>query len=393
MDDGMEERQVRFDALDSWRGIAALVVGLFHFQAQGYFYDLPIVRHGNLAVPFFFVLSGFVITHAYRNSLNDRGDGIRFVVRRFGRLYPLHFFTLMVLVALETLKLVASNFGFNSSEGPFQNSNSVSALVANLFLLHAVIPFPDVSWNAASWSISTEFYTYLIFLAVYLATPRRHRVISAAVMFCLSGGFLLYLERTVPGLNVAAGMGMAQCVFGFFTGNLTYEAYLRLRERPFLAGTVPELVATAMMVLLFWYKPRFISGDIIAFGVVIFLFAMQGGAISRWLCNRVLQRLGELSYSIYLLHFIVFALLFVAIRLIQAKTGWPLLAMHDGLEVMRFGPRWLMDVVALAYVGVVLVLAAMTYRWIEVPGRRYFNGIANRIGTPGASKPKTTQSV
>ncbi len=393
MEDCMEERQVRFDALDSWRGIAALVVALFHFQAQGYFYDLPIIRHGNLAVPFFFVLSGFVITHAYRNALNDRGDGIRFVVRRFGRLYPLHFFTLMVLVALETLKLVASHFGFSSSEGPFQNSNSVSALIANLFLLHAVIPFPDVSWNAASWSISTEFYTYLIFLAVYLATPRRLRPVSAFVMFCLSGGFLLYLENTVPGLNVAAGMGMAQCVFGFFTGNLTYEAYLRWRGRPFLTGTLPELVATAAMVLLFWYKPRFISGDIIAFGGIIFLFAMQGGAISRWMSNRVLQVLGELSYSIYLLHFIVFAILFVVVRLLQAKTGLSLLTLHDGLEVMRFGPRWLMDLVAATYIGVVLVLAMMTFRWIEVPGRRYFNGIANRIGAPGAAKPKTTQSV
>lgn len=389
----MEERQVRFDALDSWRGIAALVVALFHFQAQGYFYDLPIIRHGNLAVPFFFVLSGFVITHAYRRNLNDRGDGIRFVVRRFGRLYPLHFVTLMVLVALELLKLVATHFGFSSSEGPFQNSNSVTALVANLFLLHAVIPFPDVSWNAASWSISTEFYTYLIFLAVYLATPPQRRVLSTFILFCLAGCFLLYLELTVPGMNVAAGMGMAQCVFGFFAGNLTYEAYLRLRDRPLFLGTLPELIATAMMVLLFWFKPRFISGDILAFGVVIFLFAMQGGAISRWMCNRVLQRLGELSYSIYLLHFIVFALMFVAIRLVQAKTGWPLLTLHDGMEVMKFGPLWLMDLVALAYVAVVIVLAMMTYRWIEVPGRQYFNRIANRIGATSATRQAASRGV
>jgi peptidoglycan/LPS O-acetylase OafA/YrhL len=374
----MENRQVRFDALDSWRGIAALVVALFHFQAAGSFYDLAIVRHGNLAVPFFFVLSGFVITHAYRSNLNDRGDGLRFVIRRFGRLYPLHFFTLMILVGLELLKLIASQFGFHGSEGPFQNSNSIPALIANVFLLHAVIPFPDVSWNAASWSISTEFYTYLIFLLVYLASPPRRRVLAAFGTFCLAGCFLLYLELTVPQLNVAAGMGMAQCVFGFFAGNLTYESYLRLRGNPLVTGTLPELFATIVMFLLFWIKPRFISGDIIAFGVVILLFAVQGGAISRWMRNRVLQRLGELSYSIYLLHFIVFALMFVAVRLLQAKTGWPLLALRDGLEIMTFGPPWVMDLVAFAYLCVVIVLAMGTYRWIEVPGRRMFNRLANR---------------
>jgi len=376
----MTERQVRFDALDSWRGIAALLVALFHFQAAGNFYIVPLVRHGNLAVPFFFVLSGFVITHAYRAKLDERGAGIRFMVRRFGRLYPLHFATLMVLVGLEFAKLIAVQHGFSGSEGPFQNTNSVPSLIANLFLLQAVIPFPDLSWNAASWSISTEFYTYLVFLAVYSAAGARHRILGCVIAFILSGLFLLYLEVSYPTLNIASGMGMAQCVFGFFAGNLTYELYLRLYNRPALQGTWPELLATVMMVLLFWFKPRFISFDILAFSVIILLFAYEGGAVARRLRNRVMLRLGELSYSIYLCHFIIFSLMFVAVRVLQGKLGIALIERVNGIDVMDFGPHWLMDLVALGYLAVLLVCAVMTYRWIEVPGRRYFNRLSGGRG-------------
>ena len=60
---------------------------------------------------------------------------------------------------------------------------------------------------------------------------------------------------------------------------------------------------------------------------------------------------------------------------------------------MKFGPLWLMDLVALAYVAVVIVLAMMTYRWIEVPGRQYFNRIANRIGATSATRQAASRGV
>jgi len=378
----MAERQIRFDALDAWRGIAALIVALFHFQAAGYFYAVPLVRHGNLAVPFFFVLSGFVITHAYRSKLHDAGDGWRFMIRRFGRLYPLHFVTLMVLVVLELAKLAAMQFGFSAAEGAFQGTNNISSLIANIFLLHAIIPFPDLSWNAASWSISTEFYTYLVFLLVYLLSGARHRLLGCAMAFVASGLVLLNIEIFHPQLGIVQGMGMAQCVFGFFTGNLTYELYLRLRDNPAFQGTRPEILATMLMVLLFWFKPPFISFDILVFGLVILLFSYEGGAVARVMRAPALQRLGELSYSIYLVHFIIFAVMFVIVRLAQAKLHVPLIGAIGGIEVMDFGPSWLMDLVALGYLITVVICATLTYRFVEVPGRRFFNRLSRSRAQP-----------
>lgn len=64
---------MRFDALDGWRGIAALMVSLFHFNAYHHFVASPFIRNAHLYVDFFFVLSGFVIAHAYADKLTGGG--------------------------------------------------------------------------------------------------------------------------------------------------------------------------------------------------------------------------------------------------------------------------------------------------------------------------------
>jgi hypothetical protein len=75
----------RFDLLDGWRGICALLVALYHLRLDGYAYDLPAVRNAYLFVDFFFVLSGFVISHAYSSKVASFRNILVFVVRRFGR--------------------------------------------------------------------------------------------------------------------------------------------------------------------------------------------------------------------------------------------------------------------------------------------------------------------
>ena len=82
----------RFHVLDAWRGIAALLVALERLHAHGVFYSLPFVRNSYLFVDFFFVLSGFVIAHAYADKITDARSALTFALRRFGRLWPLHIF-------------------------------------------------------------------------------------------------------------------------------------------------------------------------------------------------------------------------------------------------------------------------------------------------------------
>ena len=89
----------RFEVLDSWRGICAIMVVLYHVPGFFLFSDLAVIRSGWLFVDFFFVLSGFVITHAYGPKIANLDDAFHFISRRFFRIYPLHFCTFAAFLA------------------------------------------------------------------------------------------------------------------------------------------------------------------------------------------------------------------------------------------------------------------------------------------------------
>ena len=367
---------MKFLALDSLRGLAAITVALVHLTAAGAFYDIPLVRNGGLAVPLFFVLSGFVISHAYFARLRTVEAGRAFMIRRFGRIYPLHLFTLALLVGLELAKLVLSRgVGIPSGQPPFSGSNDLSSLAANVFLLQAIIPFGTYSWNGPSWSISTEFYTYLLFAALLLGF-RTRPLLAVAGAFLLSGAALVWLQLSDLNLHKTEGEGLLECVFGFFTGSLTYRLFLWTRQRWTPPGDLATFAAAAIVLGIFWFDPFGPAATILSFAVAISIFAFDQGSIARVLHARPFRFLGEISYSIYLIHFVILSGLNGTLRAAQSVLDVRL--MRPVTDMIDFGPAGAMDLLALAYLCAVIGIAALTYRYIEVPGRRYFNRLSER---------------
>jgi len=112
------------------------------------------------------------------------------------------------------------------------------------------------------------------------------------------------------------------------------------------------------------------------------VFASEQGAISRLLKTSPLLRLGEYSYSIYMIHYPLLIALSAALRAAEQVTGAPLLeprmeagATHD---MLALGGPWVQDVLTLVYLGVVIGMASLTYRFIEAPARDWFNAFAAR---------------
>jgi peptidoglycan/LPS O-acetylase OafA/YrhL len=93
----------RFVALDSLRGLVALAIVFFHMGNFGWIAALTPLRSGWMLVEFFFVLSGFVIAASYGERLAQGYPRWRFLLIRFGRVYPLHIVTVALFVALELL--------------------------------------------------------------------------------------------------------------------------------------------------------------------------------------------------------------------------------------------------------------------------------------------------
>src|SRR5690349_3198982 len=129
----------RFRVLDGWRGACALLVALFHLDAYWHFYDGLFVRNAWLFVDFFFVLSGFVISHAYRGRLATWHDARSFAIRRIGRLWPLHMAVLTFFVLLELLKLAIVKSGHVGSDSlAFTDTKAFDAIAANIVLIQSL---------------------------------------------------------------------------------------------------------------------------------------------------------------------------------------------------------------------------------------------------------------
>src|SRR6267143_3981706 len=101
----------RFVVLDSWRGIAACLVALFHLEAYSHLVyshlrGVPFLDNSWLFVDFFFVLSGFVIAANYQQRLIDGFGAGRFLLLRLGRLYPLHFVMLAVSIYCKLIQIL-----------------------------------------------------------------------------------------------------------------------------------------------------------------------------------------------------------------------------------------------------------------------------------------------
>ena len=120
----------RFEVLDAFRGICALCVVVFHMRFMGSFTELTFFRNSEYFVEFFFILSGFVLSHGYSSKSNL--TFFSFMRTRFFRLYPLHIFMLLVFLIIECGKFLAFRYGgFSFTNYPFTGAASPYELVQN----------------------------------------------------------------------------------------------------------------------------------------------------------------------------------------------------------------------------------------------------------------------
>jgi len=355
----------RFEVLDSWRGIAACLVALYHLRGHTYSHltDITLLRNSHLFVDFFFVLSGFVIAANYQQRLIE-GFGIwRFALLRFGRLYPLHIFMLGIFI----LHHLANSMDGLGTVAPFQPPyQSADTIIANLLLIHSLSVFHFLTWNSPSWSISTEFYTYILYaLAIGVMKDRIRRVLVPVVLLSPLALWIL-----VGDMDTTYDYGIIRCVFGFSAGVLVWNLQ---RTGSLRSGTVLELLSVALIIVFVWAAgtTALSIGAPFVFAVAVLVFAAEAGAVSGMLRKRVLLMLGALSYSIYMVHVGVAELLGSAANLLR-KTA--IIDLFSGTTLGR--EPWEGDVAVLVYFALVLCVSAITYRTIEVPGRAWFRRLA-----------------
>jgi peptidoglycan/LPS O-acetylase OafA/YrhL len=356
-------------SLTSLRGLAALWVVLYHFSVQC-FPNLDaisythLIHKGYLAVDLFFMLSGLVMTHVYHRAFSESVTRHyrNFLVARIARIYPLHVLILLLFVATA----VASQWTPGATIGsirniPLQGSESVSAFVANLFMLQG-LDAGKLSWNYPAWSISVEFMAYLLFpfaLPAIWAASDKAKLVLGVFLFAL-----LALLAALTNGNFDQWDGpitLLRCLPEFILGTLIYCAFRRIPRNSWLDGNIASFGIVAIIILCLHID----APDILItflFAALVLTAVVNTGAFSEIANASPLIWLGEISYSLYLIHgFVQFLATKVLSRFgIQDHAD---LSIDQSLGLM------------LLMVGICLVSAHLTYFGVEIGCRQYVRGL------------------
>lgn len=306
----------RLDALTSLRFIAAAMIVVLHSHGLfGTKEDVSSSFAWTQGVSFFFVLSGFILAFVYPKL--DNWNAIRnFLHARVARVWPALFMSFFFAFWLLSLSW-DDKTGF-----------------ANLLMVNAWIPYQSYyfSYNAPSWSISTEFFFYLAFpLLIYqwestwqvklilamggvlltvLLSKQLNLPFSSSNNEVLTSNSLIYIHpisrlfEFVFGILLVSSWRKKVSHIQWTRSHATWievsAVLFACASMYFTAPLVKALQNTGEDTIAVWFAG---SGSMFAFGVLIYIMALGRGRISEWLSHPILVMLGEISFSLYLLHY------------------------------------------------------------------------------------------
>jgi peptidoglycan/LPS O-acetylase OafA/YrhL len=342
----VQENVRRFRDLDGIRGILAVIIVLDHFGLKSM---LERISGGLIVSPafpvivdFFFVLSGFVLAKSYLRRPRPLGEAL---IERVFRLLPCPAFLLLVLLAIR-----ASVTMFGSDPATLRPLDA-APLVAEFFALYIFLFDGYPGWNPPSWSVNVQIYVTVLLglgVAVLWRMPRMGMFVMFGLLVMAQGclSYVVTVEEYFPVLRGFIGVGLGALLAG-------------LIERRFI--TIPatrlflplSFAAFGMLILV-----RDLAPIIAIFTPVLISFIMSAGTRSSSVLSLPpLLALGDLSYSIYIVHLPVWTL-----------VHW-FADLEGPLGSLAFKPVWLL---------VVVLSAWLLNKFVEEPGVRFGRAVLDR---------------
>lgn len=342
------------------RGMAALMVVAYHNkQYLNNVYtqvDLGDIffRGGAFGVDLFFMISGFIIA---LSTKNENSSKVEFALKRFFRVYPVFIVCLTSLILLNPVysekEIIRSIFlaGTNYSDAaPFFGYN---------------ILFP-------AWTLSFEVYFYIIFLAS-MAISHKYRILISSVLLVLptlvlqkvfngsislESSVKLNLDSTLPigFLNFIISPMLIEFVIGMVTFKLSQYFYLIKNEKYI------SFILFSLFICLYFYGYRYDFGPV-NFGVWAFTLLVSALLIEKNIMKNnsvILKKLGDISYSLYLVHAIVM------IIMIKYQKSIP---MYDVNGISKFT----------MVLSISLFVSLYVHKYIEVPILNIGRSITSKI--------------
>ncbi|MFA6276708.1 MAG: acyltransferase [Pedobacter sp.] len=338
-----------FEILDGLRGVAAIVVVIFHFMEIAITdYSKNFIGHGYLAVDFFFCLSGFVIAYAYDNRIAKMTTW-QFIKLRLIRLQPL-------VIIGSILGLLTFLFDpFSSFYAVYGFGKTALIFLSSVFL----IPYPVMaerytnlfSLNAPAWSLFWEYIANIFYALLLFKAPKKILVALAFV------GAVILCYVAIHSTNISGGWGGqnfwdggARVLFSFVAGMLVYRSNWIIKNKLGFLG----LSVLLLFAFLTPYRDEYnwIVEPIIVIFYFPLLVSLGAGSILKLSHTKITKLSGEISYPLYMTHY-PFVWIFLTYVLV-VKPPLSLLAIVIPISVISL-----------------IILAYLVMKFIDIPIREY----------------------
>ncbi|MFT3935910.1 MAG: acyltransferase [Chitinophagaceae bacterium] len=350
MDNNKLGTKPHYQILDGLRGVAAIIVVIFHLAEPLASNHLDnVINHGYLAVDFFFLLSGYVIGYAYDDRWNKLTIG-GFLRRRFERLQPL---------VILGMTLGAIGFYFtDSTVWPLIHTVPVWKLIVVMLIGWTILPVPlsmDIrGWqemhplDGVCWSLFFEYIANIL----YAVGLRKLSNKALTVFVVLAGALLLHFAVTNPNGDVTGGwtlnaeqmrVGITRTIFPFFAGLLLSRvakpvyiknAFLWCSLLLAVVLLMPRIGGAAHLWANGLYEAFCI---IIVFPLIVYIGA--SGVVRSKTEDKICSFLGNLSYPLYITHY----------ALLYFYVGW--VSNHSGITVLQAWPYALLSLLGAIVLG------------------------------------------
>ncbi|MFC3653308.1 acyltransferase family protein [Dyella humi] len=312
---GIVKSKSHYLILDGLRGVASLIVVLFHI-CEAYSPDHPLtqpINHGYLAVDFFFLLSGFVIAYAY----DDRWEKLStwdFFKRRLIRLQPMVVMGMTIGALLYYLQAGAAF--------PLIGNTPVWKVLIVMLVGYTLLPLPmsmDIrGWgemhplDGPAWSLFFEYIANILYALGFRKLSNR----TLGILLLLAAALLVHLAvfgkqgDLIGGWSLDAEqlhIGFARLLFPFIAGLLL----MRLGKRIHIKGA---FAICSLLLIVALSLPRFGGAEhlwmnglyesiclIIIFPIIVAVGA--GATLTEGLSTRIAKFFGGISYPLYITHY------------------------------------------------------------------------------------------
>ena len=263
-------------------------------------------------------------------------------------MYPVHFFLLFTVLFIQIGKIfLLDKLDISYDQKAFEPSEWFTELdfLQHIFLTQAVTNLGySYSWHGSSWTISTEFYSYLIFGIILIISRNNQFFFSLLVI-----PYILFFNEIIEFLQHYINYLFLECLRYFFMGTLMYLIFKRIKLY------LNDLVFLILLITILILRDFFPSFFIFSFIILIVALQKKENICFRLLNQKYLVYFGTISYSFYMIHTVIYYLFNQFLKILNINF-------YSGKDEYNFA---LDTFLGFSYIFLSTISAIIIYKFIE----------------------------